>query len=55
MHGQSITIMTIHGDEYSFTAPNSEDVRDLITTFLDGLKDRAKFGLAIEDYELTSM
>lgn len=50
MHGQSFTLATVKGDEYTFTSPNSEDIRDLVVTFLEGLKKRSKYVIATQDY-----
>ena len=44
----------IDGEEFCFTAPNAEDINDLVAIFLNGLRERAKYAIAIEDYELTS-
>lgn len=46
MHGQSFTLATVKGDEYTFT----EDIRDLVVTFLEGLKKRSKYVIALQDY-----
>ncbi|GFO48953.1 myosin-viia [Plakobranchus ocellatus] len=51
MHGQSFTLATVKGDEYTFTSPNAEDIRDLVVTFLEGLKKRSKHVIAIQDYQ----
>lgn len=51
MHGQSFTLATVKGDEYTFTSPNAEDIRDLVVTFLEGLKKRSKFVIALQDYK----
>lgn len=50
MHGQSFTLATVKGDEYTFTSPNAEDIKDLVVTFLEGLKKRSKYVIAIQDY-----
>ncbi|XP_013068549.2 myosin-VIIa-like isoform X2 [Biomphalaria glabrata] len=50
MHGQSFTLATVKGDEYTFTSPNAEDIRELVVTFLEGLKKRSKYVIAIQDY-----
>ncbi|KAH9525794.1 hypothetical protein Btru_002382 [Bulinus truncatus] len=50
MHGQSFTLATVKGDEYTFTSPNAEDIRELVITFLEGLKKRSKYVIAIQDY-----
>ncbi|XP_065580984.1 myosin-VIIa-like isoform X3 [Artemia franciscana] len=47
---QSFTLMTIRGEEFSFQSPNSEDIRDLVVYFLEGLKKRSKFVIALQDY-----
>uniref|UniRef100_A0A669BHT1 Myosin VIIAb n=1 Tax=Oreochromis niloticus TaxID=8128 RepID=A0A669BHT1_ORENI len=40
--GQSFTLATIKGDEYTFTSNNAEDIRDLVVTFLEGLRKRSR-------------
>uniref|UniRef100_A0A0N4ZLT2 Myosin motor domain-containing protein n=1 Tax=Parastrongyloides trichosuri TaxID=131310 RepID=A0A0N4ZLT2_PARTI len=47
------TIHTIANAEFTFQSPNSDDIKDLITYFLKGLKDRSKFVVAKSDIELT--
>ena len=42
---------TIKADEYNFTSVNGEDIRDLVMTFLDGLKKRSKFVIAMMEYQ----
>lgn len=49
--GQSFSITTIKGDEYTFTSTNGEDIRDLVLHFLDGLKKRSKYVIAMMDYQ----
>ena len=49
--GQSFTLTTIKSDEYNFTSVNGEDIRDLVMTFLDGLKKRSKFVIAMMEYQ----
>ncbi|KAL0162778.1 hypothetical protein M9458_042174, partial [Cirrhinus mrigala] len=43
------TLATIKGDEYTFTSNNAEDIRDLVVTFLEGLRSRSKFVVALVD------
>ncbi|CAL8334609.1 unnamed protein product [Boreogadus saida] len=43
------TLATIKGDEYTFTSNNAEDIRDLVVTFLEGLRKRSKFVVALQD------
>ena len=54
MHGQSFTLATVKGDEFTFTSPNAEDIRDLVVTFLEGLKKRSKYVIALQDYRAPS-
>ena len=49
--GQSFTMATIKGEEYTFTSANGEDIKDLVITFLDGLCKRSKFVIAMMDYQ----
>ncbi|XP_041088780.1 myosin VIIAa [Polyodon spathula] len=49
LQGQSFMLATIKGDEYTFTSNNSDDIRDLIVTFLEGLRSRSKFVVALQD------
>ena len=48
--GQSFTITTVKGDEYTFTSTNGEDIRDLVLGFLEGLRRKSKFVVAMMDY-----
>ncbi|CAG5130123.1 unnamed protein product, partial [Candidula unifasciata] len=50
MHGQSFTLTTVKGEVFTFTSTNAEDIHDLITTFLEGLKKRSRYVIAIQDY-----
>uniref|UniRef100_A0A4W6D9R3 Myosin VIIA n=1 Tax=Lates calcarifer TaxID=8187 RepID=A0A4W6D9R3_LATCA len=47
--GQSFTLATMKGDEYTFTSNNAEDIRDLVVTFLEGLRKRSKYVVALLD------
>uniref|UniRef100_A0A8C7L5K1 Myosin VIIA n=1 Tax=Oncorhynchus kisutch TaxID=8019 RepID=A0A8C7L5K1_ONCKI len=49
LQGQSFSLATIKGDEYTFTSNNAEDIRDLVVTFLEGLRKRSKFVVALLD------
>ncbi|XP_077197372.1 unconventional myosin-VIIa isoform X3 [Paroedura picta] len=49
LQGQSFTMATIKGDEYTFTSNNAEDIRDLVVTFLEGLRKRSKYVVALQD------
>ncbi|XP_054884049.1 myosin VIIAa isoform X2 [Poeciliopsis prolifica] len=49
LQGQSFTLATIKGEEFTFTSNNAEDIRDLVVTFLEGLRRRSKFVVALQD------
>lgn len=49
-NGQSFSLTTVKGDEYTFTSANGEDIRDLVLGFLEGLRRKAKFVIAMMDY-----
>jgi myosin-7 len=49
--GQSFCITTVRGDEYTFTSTNGEDIRDLVLGFLEGLRRKSKFVVAMMDYQ----
>uniref|UniRef100_A0A8C2BDK5 Myosin VIIAb n=1 Tax=Cyprinus carpio TaxID=7962 RepID=A0A8C2BDK5_CYPCA len=53
LQGQSFTLATIKGDEYTFTSNNAEDIRDLVVTFLEGLRSRSKFVVALKTKDIT--
>lgn len=47
----SFTIVTIKNEEYTFTSNNADDIRDLVVSFLEGLKRKSKHVVVIQDYE----
>ncbi|XP_069105454.1 myosin-VIIa-like isoform X2 [Argopecten irradians] len=53
LHGQSFTLATVKRDEYIFTSPNADDMCDLVVTFLEGLKKRSRYVIALQDYNST--
>eukprot|EP00049_Salpingoeca_infusionum_P025924 m.22679 g.22679 ORF g.22679 m.22679 type:complete len:2193 (-) comp8407_c0_seq1:205-6783(-) len=48
--GQAFSITTVKGDEYTFTSTNGEDIRDLVLKFLEGLRRKSKYVVAMMDY-----
>ncbi|XP_067621063.1 myosin-VIIa [Eurosta solidaginis] len=51
---QTFSLSTVRGEEFTFQSPNAEDIRDLVVYFLDGLKKRSHFVIAIQDYRAPS-
>ncbi|CAG4943815.1 unnamed protein product [Colias eurytheme] len=48
---QTFSLSTVRGEEFTFQSPNAEDIRDLVVYFLEGLKKRSKFVIALQDYK----
>ena len=48
---QTFTLATVRSEEFTFQSPNAEDIRDLVMYFLEGLKKRSKFVIALQDYK----
>lgn len=54
--GQTFTLSTVRpGEEFTFQSPNAEDIRELVDFFLDGLKRRSTYCIAMQDYKPPSM
>lgn len=47
----SFTLTTVKGDEYTFTSANSDDIQELVQFFLEGLRKRSKYVVAMVDYQ----
>lgn len=48
---QNFNLSTLRGDDFTFQSPNAEDICDLVTFFLTGLKTRSKFAVAMQEYK----
>ena len=44
-------MITIKGEDYTFSSASSEDIKDLVIALLDGLRKRSKFVIAMMDYQ----
>lgn len=49
-NAQNFTLSTIKGDDYTFTSSNSDDIRELVVSFLEGLKRKSRYVIALQDY-----
>lgn len=47
---QNFVLITIRLDEFYFQSPNSEEICELVNYFLQGLKKRSKYVVALQDY-----
>uniref|UniRef100_A0AAF5RTL4 Uncharacterized protein n=3 Tax=Wuchereria bancrofti TaxID=6293 RepID=A0AAF5RTL4_WUCBA len=47
---EMLTIETVGGDEHCFQSPNTKDVKELVEFFLNGLKNKSKYLLALYDH-----
>lgn len=54
MFTQTFSLSTIRGEEFTFQSSSAEDIRDLVVYFLEGLKKRSKFVIALQDYKPTN-
>lgn len=48
---QSFSISTVRGEEFIFQSPNSDDIKELVEFFLEGLKKRSKYVISLQDYK----
>ena len=48
MKRPSFTLTTIRGDSITMTSPNTDDITELIAYFIDGLKERSKYVVALQ-------
>ncbi|ESO08895.1 hypothetical protein HELRODRAFT_190655 [Helobdella robusta] len=50
--GPCFNIMTIKGDNWSFVSPNAETITKLLCIFIDGLRKRSRWAVAIQEFIL---
>ncbi|VDD94921.1 unnamed protein product, partial [Enterobius vermicularis] len=46
---ESFTIQTVGQDEYTFQSPNAEDIKELVSYFLNGLSSRSRYLVALQE------
>lgn len=51
--GQRLLLSTLHQEEYEFMSPSSVAIAELVALFLDGLKERSVFAMALQDRKAT--
>ncbi|XP_006913512.1 unconventional myosin-VIIb [Pteropus alecto] len=51
--GQRLVLSTLHEEEYEFVSPSSVAIAKLVATFLEGLKERSVFAMALQDRKAT--
>ncbi|KAI4543990.1 hypothetical protein MG293_004256 [Ovis ammon polii] len=51
--GQRLTLCTLHEEEYEFRSPSSVAIAELVAMFLEGLKERSVFAMALQDRKAT--
>ncbi|XP_025935824.1 unconventional myosin-VIIb [Apteryx rowi] len=47
--GQSCTLITLRGEEFVLTSANSAAIAELVVMFLEGLKKRSRFAMAMQE------
>ncbi|XP_049743897.1 unconventional myosin-VIIb [Elephas maximus indicus] len=51
--GQRLTLSTLREEEYELATPSSVAIAELVAMFLEGLKDRSVFAMALQDRKAT--
>lgn len=46
-------LSTLHEEEYEFVSPSSVAIAELVAMFLEGLKERSVFAMALQDRKAT--
>jgi myosin-7 len=49
--GQTFTLSTVRGEEFTFQNTNAEDIRNLVVYFLERLKKWSMYVIALYDYK----
>ncbi|EPY75937.1 myosin-VIIb [Camelus ferus] len=51
--GQKLLLSTLHEEEHEFRSPSSVAIAELVALFLEGLKERSVFTMALQDRKAT--
>lgn len=51
--GQRLVLVTLHEEEFEFRSPSSVAIAELVAMFLQGLKERSVFAMALQDRKAT--
>ncbi|KAB0402783.1 hypothetical protein E2I00_005145, partial [Balaenoptera physalus] len=51
--GQRLALFTLHEEEFEFRSPSSVAIAELVAMFLEGLKERSVFAMALQDRKAT--
>lgn len=51
--GKRLLLSTLHKEEYEFLSPSSVAIAELVALFLEGLKERSVFAMALQDRKAT--
>ncbi|XP_067598359.1 unconventional myosin-VIIb isoform X1 [Pseudorca crassidens] len=51
--GQRLVLVTLHEEEFKFRSPSSVAIAELVAMFLEGLKERSVFAMALQDRKAT--
>ena len=49
-HNPGLTLITIKGDQWTFASANADTITKLLSIFLDGLRRRSRWAIAIQDF-----
>nr|XP_014341154.1 PREDICTED: unconventional myosin-VIIb [Latimeria chalumnae] len=49
LYGQSFTLTTLRSEEFTLTSTYTADIADLVIMFLEGLKERSQYAVALQE------
>jgi len=49
-HSPGFTLITIKGEQWTFASANADTITKLLSIFLDGLRRRSRWAVAIQDF-----